>query len=479
MYRGMVVRARVRGVYATALSKILNDHGVELVDVSEVIAARLGIDTRRGLPADATVKTDDADPSQILVLGFPESVNYITEVIENEVPYVITFKPEIGLYSAFKAVVKRRSGGECFVETPLGDAVLVDTDECSEGSEIPVSVVKVPIRPHEKLVVSGRVRVVGKYAIVSYGSGVSFSSFIRNKDRIAELLSISAKYLREGYGIRWRSNADEAPLDDIVSELPNLVKELEELKKKLDDAEPLKVIYDGEYVRLIGLTYPAKVYLDRIREEVTPTTPYHHLLRSCDSPQVNGLVDLLDMISEFINKSKLEAVIRKWICRRLIDKREVILNHKRLTGRDVILGRGKVESFDADEDKAKLVVRRSIKSRGTYDGLGIKKEVGDVAYTEVVEGRWFIIHRYYSRDGKLKGIYININTPPELLPTGSITYIDLGTDIVNDGSGCKLIESSDFRKLIERELINGDVIRAVASSLNEILNNACLKSGEP
>ena len=472
----MVIRARVRGVYATALSKILNDHGVELVDVSDVIASRLGIDPRRGLPSDATVKTDDADSSQILVLGFPESVNYITEVIESTVPYVITYKPKIGLYSAFKAIVKRKSGGECYAQTPLGEAVLVDVNVCNEGNEVPVSVVKVPIRPHEKLVVSGRVRVVGKYAIVSYGSGVSFSSFIRNKDRIAELLSISAKYLREGYGIRWRSNADEAPLDDIVSELPNLVKQLEELKEKLDNAQPLEVIYDGEYVRLIGLTYPAKNYLDSIRGRVTPTAPYHHLLRSCDVPQINGLVDLLDMISEFVDKSKLENVIRKWICKRLVDRKEVVMIHKRLTGKDIVLGRGKVENYEVNDRSAKVIIKRYIKSKGVYDGLGVNKEVGDIAYTELTEGLWIAIHRYFSKDGDLKGMYININTPPEFSPAGSVSYIDLGTDVVNDGKGCRIIDSADFRKLIERDLINGDIIKEVSRTLDYILNEICVKN---
>ncbi|RLG83277.1 MAG: hypothetical protein DRO18_08040 [Thermoprotei archaeon] len=468
----MVVRARVRGVYATALSKLLHDNGVELVDVSEVIAERLGIDTKRGLPADVTIKTDDSDSSQLLILGFPEAVNTVLRIIEDHIPYIIIYKPRIGLYSAFKAVVEGRKGNECIARTPIGKAVLVDVNSCSEGQEIPVSVVKVPIKSGERLVVSGRIRVVGRYAIVSYGSGVSFSSFIRNKDRITELLSASTKYLREGYSIRWRSNADEAPLDEVVSEIPHLIDRLNELKRKLIEAEPLDIVYEGEYVRLVELTYKSKEYLDKLRGTVTTTTPYHHMLRSCDVT-ISMVVDLLDSLAQYIDNAKLINVVRDWIVRRLQDKKEIVIYHKRPTGKTIILGKGVVEDAMVSSRGIEISIRRLVRGKGVYDGLNIPKEIGDIIHTKVVEGTWNIVHKYFNNEGSLKGTYININTPPEITPTGNVIYVDLGVDIVNDLEGCKLIDSSKFRELIENDLIGADIIAEVVKAIEDVLNSYC------
>ena len=471
----MVVRARVRGVYATALSKMLHDNGVELVDVSEVIAKRLGIDTKRGLPADVTVKTDDSDPSQILILGFPDAVNKVLSIIEENVPYIITYKPKLGLYSAFKAKVIGKEGNECIAETPIGKAPLVDINECRKGSEIPVSVIKIPLKPGEKLVVSGRVRVVGKYAIVSFGSGVSFSSFIRNKDRITELLSASTKYLREGYSIRWRSNADEAPLIDVINEIPQLINELNELKKKLESAKPLNVVYDGEFIRLVELTYDSKLYLDSIRSSVTATTPYHHILRSSDVV-ISNIVDLLDSISQYINKNKLLNALKNWIIDKLLDKGEVIIYHKRPTGKTITLGKGLIKEARLNGSNHMVIkVERLVRGRGIYDGLNIPKEIGDIIISLIKENAWFIVHQYLSSDGEIKGLYMNINTPPEITPTGSIFYVDLGVDLVKTRDGCALIDTNKFRELIQNDLVSYDIIAKTIQTIENLINIYCIE----
>jgi len=469
----MVVRARVRGVYATALSKMLHDNGIELVDVSEVIAKRLGIDTKRGLPADATVKTDDSDPSQILILGFPEAVNKILSIIEDNIPYIITYKPKLGLYSAFKAKVIGKEGNECIVETPIGKAPLVDISECREGSEIPVSVIKIPLKPGERLVVSGRIRVVGKYAIVSFGSGVSFSSFIRNKDRITELLSASTKYLRDGYSIRWRSNADEAPLTDVISEVPQLISELNELKEKLESAEPLSVIYDGEFIRLVELTYNSKLYLDGVRSSVTATTPYHHMLRSSDVV-VSNIVDLLDSISQYVSRDRLLNALKNWIIDKLLDKGEVIIYHKRPTAKTITLGKGIIKEAKLDRNNYMVIkVERLVRSRGMYDGLNVPKEIGDIIISLIKEDEWHTVHQYLSNDGEVKGLYININTPPEITPTGNILYVDLGVDLVKTRDGCALIDTDKFRELIRNDLIGYDMIARTIQTIENLINMYC------
>ncbi|MEM1686504.1 MAG: hypothetical protein QXR31_00305, partial [Zestosphaera sp.] len=218
----MFLRVRVRGIYSTAISKILNENGVELVDVTPSIASRLKISENRGVPADVTVKTENDNLSQIMLIGFPEAINKVSEILETSIPDMLVFKPLTGLYTTFKTRVVGYEGRECIALSPWGKAVLVDYKECTQDREIPVTTIKLITNKDSKIVLSENVRIVGKYAIIGRGSNVTFSHFIRNRRRISELIDISAKYVREGYSIRWRSNSDEANLLDIMSELEEL-----------------------------------------------------------------------------------------------------------------------------------------------------------------------------------------------------------------------------------------------------------------
>ena len=65
-----------------------------------------------------------------------------------------------------------------------------------------------------------------------------------------------------------------------------------------------------------------------------------------------------------------------------------------------------------------MLVKRSF-SQGRYDGLNLPIEEGDYGITEVREGSWCVKHSYYSKGGRLRGDYCNINTPLELYPDGA------------------------------------------------------------
>ena len=468
----MKYRARVRGIYSTALSKIMVDNGIELVDVTQVIAERLKIEEKRGLPADVTVKSDEEDPSQILVLGFPEAVDKVLEILIAEIPEVLTYIAKIGLYSAFKAEILGFANHTCIAKTPVNDAVLLDEKNCVKGKQLPVSTIKVPLKPGEKLLVSSKLRVVGKYAIVGKGTNVSFSSFIRNKDRISKLLEISTPLINQGYSVRWRSNADEAEINEIVKELPKLTEELKKVERLVKNSIPFKTVYSGEHVGIIELTYNSKKFLDKVRAKVASTSPYHHMLGGLRE-RGEDIVGLLDVIAEDIGKEKLVEWVRKWVVRQLSAKKDVIIYHKRPLKKSIFLGR--MQPFTVVTDRSvRVKLKREIRSEGIYDGLEVRKEAGDYAITTLAGERWHIIHDYYSRNGTHKGSYININTPPEILPNRTINYIDLGVDLVKGaGEECRLIDSEDFRSLIKEGVINGDIIEKVANEINEVILVYC------
>lgn len=470
----MLLRVRVRGIYSTAISKILNENGVELVDVTPSIASRLKISENRGMPADATIKTENDNLSQVMLIGFPEAVNKVSEILETSIPDMLVLKPLTGLYTTFKTRILGYEGRECIALSPWGKAVLVDYKECTQNREIPVTTIKLVTSRDSKIVLSENIRIVGKYAIIGRGSSITFSHFIRNRKRITELIDISARHVREGYSIRWRSNADEADLLDIMSELEELTRKYDEMVDRVQKAPLLEVVYEGESAKFYELTYNSKVFLDNVRKGVCPTVFLHHFFKSFDVRDSN-LVGLLDVLSAKVPRDEEDKLLFKWFLSELREKKEAIIEHKKMSGK-LIFMKGLISDVP-EEEVPTLVLKRVIRTQGVYDGLNIPKEMGDVALTTVRMGAWNTRHEYFSKEGKFKGAYISFNTPTEILYTGRIRYIDLEVDLVRVGDlGCRLTDTKAFRELLARETITQDVLEKLVTELDRIFQEVCSKT---
>jgi len=96
-----------------------------------------------------------------------------------------------------------------------------------------------------------------------------------------------------------------------------------------------------------------------------------------------------------------------------------------------------------------ILVKRSF-SQGRYDGLDLPIEEGDYSLTEVQEGAWYVKHAYYSKGGRLKGEYYNINTPVELYPYGA-RYLDLEIDVVRRVGGKPSIVDREDLALLAKD----------------------------
>ena len=108
--------------------------------------------------------------------------------------------------------------------------------------------------------------------------------------------------------------------------------------------------------------------------------------------------------------------------------------------------------MDFDSENALLRLRRQSKifRAGAYNSLGVAKEEGDYAITEGREQNWVLSHVYYSKEGKPKGAFFNINTPLELYP-GKIRYIDLHIDVVRWPDGrCQIVDKEKLEACVKR-----------------------------
>jgi len=108
---------------------------------------------------------------------------------------------------------------------------------------------------------------------------------------------------------------------------------------------------------------------------------------------------------------------------------------------------------------------RVFSREGIYDGLNVKKEEGDYDIVEFDSRKWYQIHRYYNKDGKLKGIYVNISTPPELL-RGKLRYLDLEVDVVKVGDEVRIIDLEELEK--NKEIIGETMYKKIFTIIEEV-----------
>ncbi|OYT40643.1 MAG: RNA-binding protein [Desulfurococcales archaeon ex4484_58] len=466
-----MVRVRVRGITATAVSKILLDKGYSIVQASDIIRKRFDLETDNS-PADVTIK--DSSEDELLVLGFFNDGKKVFDDLVDSLEYVFEWVSPIGLYSIHVGIVKEKILDKCIVE--LGNNIEGILFNCrhNTGDKIVVSIDKAPVKPGEKPRLSYRLRVVGEYVSLIYGSStLSISEHIRDRSKREYLLAIAtAKLIGSGLGIHFRSSSMYGSREDIEREIDELKRKLMEIidrAKNIDD--PPQTIYEGEFIGLIGLTSLAKEKLDLYRGEVVSTMPRHHSFKSC-SGVLSELVDFIEQLISVNNSLKdfLVNAIDRYIAEKLLVMPRVRIIHKKPDGSVHELTPGYIRSVEKRDYGLEVILTRTIRSNGMYDGLNVEKKEGDIDYMVVRSNEWFISHNYYRRDEWI-GTYININTPPEILP-GLIKYHDLLVDIIiKPGNEPEIIDLEEFDKYCEENIISEKLCNSTREKIDEVINN--------
>jgi Ribonuclease G/E len=461
------VRVRIRGIYATALSKLLLDHGFKIVEASEKIQERLSIELEKE-PADVTVKTTDIE-DEILVIGTPrEAVEVYNTIVEN-LKYVFTWRSKLELYAVYKGVVTEKIGDHCTVDLGGIKGYLLPCTE-NQGSSVVVGVKKAPLKPGERTLLSKSFMIRGKVlALIHSEPRISFSEHIRDSKTRARLSSLAlSKLMGTGLGVHFRSSSKYASDEIILEEISRLILEYRDLVERAKSLSAPVKLRDGEFIGIIGLTSLAKSTLDEIRSTVTRTISLHHSLKSSG---LSDYVDLLEGVAASDTCSREVSLrILHFISEKLRERRVVEFIHIKPTGEKITLGEGEVLDVSVDSNLIKLVVKRTIKSPGVYDGLGVEKEPGDVDYVVVRSDQPILSHNYY-RGEKWLGSYININTPPEVAP-GLVKYNDLLVDVIVMPSGdVKVVDEKELDKAREAELVTEHLYSYAKSALKHVLEN--------
>ncbi len=441
----MTLKARIRGKYATALTKFILDIGGTVVQASDVIASRFNIG-RIGEPPDITIKDSEHVPGAITLIGKCDIVNFVIEMLLPVLDYdAVVWKSVIPLHRVVIGVVKAIGDKGPIVD--LGGGVEAELKVAGEsynvGDVIPVYVVKTKVLPKDKVEVYPGVRVDTEYVSIFPGSGtVMFSRHIRDNARKA-LLEIGLRRIYEipGYSIKWRSSAQYLDKEDAERELKRAIELLREIEEKSRSGEAYAVLQEGECIAEVIPGGKARLNLDNMRNTVMPTLAGHHAYKA-----LKRNTAFLDFIEALLGKCNDRLGFSLEFFRQLMQRKwKVGIVHIRPTGELIRLGVANVLKLEPEE----IVLQRRLRGGGVLDGLGISKEEGDMAFTCTSLWREYLVHVYTNRNLELKGVYININSPVEF--TGSnIMYLDLAIDVVwSPNEGTKVIDVEELEGLVK------------------------------
>ena len=407
-----------------ALAALLREHGWRIVQPAEELQPY--IDPRdRFAPFDVDVRDRD-DQQGVIAAGEREALSALKKILFAELPDVICVPAPTELGAIYLGIVhKRRAWG---YEIDLGG--LIGFLPCTElarplkrGAAIRVQVKEIT---HAQPIVTTQLSVAGRFVVLSQEQGVGVSKEITDPEERARLLALGRGFCTNSWGVIWRTGAYRQDVQELQREIKLLQRELPKLEGHPDEGIPGKLLA-GQTALIIEFPGGSKQALDR-----------WHARGS--APETTAIPKPGDYIR--IEHIKVHNDLSVMITARVVQA-----------------------------DLQRLTVRREIKGTGIYDGLNIPKEPGDYAVTEFRLGAWHYETRYYTRDGRCKGVYVNINTPIEI-SADRVRYVDLEIDVVQrPGESAQVIDEHELERiahLVSPKLI--ERARAIAAECAQLLH---------
>jgi len=457
--------------------KLLLDHGFAIVQPSVTMKERFGLEEREESP-DLDVN-DRRDRQGVQALGKADSINTFKSLLQSCLDDVIVRKWAVTVDGTYKGLVKGMDPTTHSLLVDIGPAVgRVAEEEVPDPNvrQLVVQVDRRRIGAREPALTTG-IKIPGKYAILIPGRQVKVSRRIRNWESRSRLYQLGEELAPANWGILWRTASADQPPDILKEEIVYLVKEGEAIMERAERLEAPAMLREGSH--FMDMEFPAlsKKRLDEVRGLAAPTLRGHHYYKACGD-RVSSALEMAEKLLERggCSNKEVEDLLKETIeAEYPAEGSWIEIEHVKLNGGVFHLGKALVESYDQDQSLIRF--SRVFRREGTYDGLGTRKEPGDQAITEARIGEWHFKTQYYSRDGRHKGTYINLNTPIELYPFG-LRYVDLEVDIcIWPDDRVKVLDEEELDNAVAEELVTEKLVGIAREKLQEIMKYLSQEDG--
>jgi Ribonuclease G/E len=440
-----MTRVRVRGIYATALTRLFREAGLDVVVASPPIRERFDADFETA-EHDADVWMTP-DRQGVGVAATPGAGEAVLDELREVGLDAFAWTDRAARGAVFDAVAERTVGGGAVVDLGEGREAYLPFDAAdshvTEGDRLRVQVHE-PNPPwgSDRPVVSTQIIAPGGVATLERGvdAVVAGTPGGANQElaRTTELLDPD---LPANWGVRWERDAEDADVSALGDALDTVADVATTLEAALSDApapedDAPRLVAAPEETAWVWFGRESRFALDGARRAVTATMHGHHRIKA-GSDSASGAVDFAEALGVETESFPFDAVTAQFGPR---EGDTVALRHGKPDGRRITLGRGEVT--DVDDEQGRVSVERAMTPGGDYDALGVAREAGDVATTRFTDGNWWYPTVYRADDGTVKGTYLNVSTPVEVFPD-AIRYVDLHVDVVKHADGTVEVVDED------------------------------------
>jgi Ribonuclease G/E len=469
---------RLRGIFSTALAKILIDHGFKLTYPSTVILKRFqGVIEDLRVPFDLDI-LDRRNRQGIEISGEKETIDRLLNILRSLLPDLTVFYTKLSPNGFYKGIVTRIDMERNYAILNLGktEGILYLNnegfhEEIYEGEELLVRVEKVRPGLSE---IKRNITIAGKYAILIPENAIRISHKIRGKRR-DELFFLGKTIKTDSWGILWRTAAASEDVSTLIAEIEELKKLAQMILKNAEKTRAPAAVYEENTTTFLEFPSLSKTKLDEIRSEVVATVRNHHQIKAMGH-DLSLMVDFGERILAQLPEH--HVIINEAADFTFFDLfpslgSEVCIDHVKFSGRTIFLSPGYV--IKSDPNERKLILKRMFKAGGKFDGLDLPKEAGDYGTMEIKEGDYIIKTTYFSRDGIYKGEYFNINTPVEIYPglfpdPHHIRYVDLEVDLIRTEDFIRFIDLEKLEYAKEEAIISEQLFNLAMEKMNQLKN---------
>ncbi|RLF09086.1 MAG: hypothetical protein DRJ62_07330 [Thermoprotei archaeon] len=446
----------VRGIYTTAMVKLLLNNGFEIARPSATTASRFNLTGRDEW--DASVR--DHPSKRAIVVEGPRAKE-VVEVLQRELPDVLVNSEKQG-FEIYKGVVERVEGRVSYVNYGAGLGVL--NERLAEGQEVLVSPMKNEGKHLSTTPLTRRIRIVGRYADLIKDGWVSAPRGLP-QDKCDELMSLGHLLKPQDWGVQWKKQAAEVGTRDLMDELQKLREEAAMIMQRASEAKAPCLVYEPPTLYVVTLPYSSKKRLDELRSSVVTTMPNHHMIKSWGRRYAYA-VDVVEKLMDRLGGQVGEEASRVMMRESLKLGSKVAIEHVKPSGLVYKLTPGVVE--EVDYDSMTVTLRRRFRGGGVYDGLGVPKEDGDYGLSSYMVGSPISKTRYFNSKGELKGVYVNISTPVEVAPK-RVRYVDLEVDVVAKPTGeVEVLDLDKAKGLLDRGVISSSLYEKLLNVVDKV-----------
>jgi Ribonuclease G/E len=456
-------KVKVRGIYSTAVTKLLLDRSFEIVQSSPTIKERFRLSENQE-PPDFKIN-DRYDRQGVRVLGTQEAVEAFQSVLQSTLEDVVTRKWKISVDGVYKGKVIEADEQTIYIDIGVATGKLPRFEIVnSKQKQLVVQVERKGIGAKQP-VLTTKLKVIGNHAILAQSSKTGVSLKIRDLNKRAELYALAKELTPNGWGIIWRGTSANQSKETLKNEVFALLEKADLLNERALRAKASTLLLEG--LGFMDVEFPSisKRKLDALRASTTHTLDGHHRYKACGDKISAALEMGESLLEKGQDRSKVENLFRQSVMYEFPETGSLVgVEHVKLSGHVFYLGQATIEEFD----DAHIKFSRIMRSSGFYDGLGVRKEAGDKAVSEAKIGGWSITTMYFSEDGRCKGTYVNINTPVEVYPS-AIRYVDLEVDVCIQPDGTvKVLDQEKLEEALENGFINKKVFEAVRVKVKEV-----------